>query len=249
MQTQIEYWENIYYKGEKLNYQISTRGRVKNVNTQKLVTQYITNSGYYRVSIMISNTEHKNFSVHRLMGIAFIPIPKRYIKLGMDYDDLDINHKDGKKLHNDCYNLEWLTRRENTIDAILNGLCGYLGENSHLAKMDEKTARKCCEMLQDGKTTTEISEKLGISKKSAQHIKDGTTWRHIAKDYTFKRIGKAIPNTMSEEDIHEMCKMIATRKYIDKEIAAKFGVSREYVRDIRNGKRRRNISSLYFTID
>lgn len=247
MKTEIEYWKYIYYNGEKTNYWISTKGRVINHKTEKFIKPFISNSGYYRVRIRLNDHSEKKFSIHRLVAIAFIPLPKKYLNLGMDYKDLVPNHKDGNKLHNDCYNLEWMTNKENTIDAVLTGLCGYIGENSHLAKMNKKTAIKCCEMLSKGMRSGDIANQLGITKKSVLHIKNRECWKSISKDYEFPKLGLAIPYTIPDDDIHEICKMIVSKKYIDKEIALKFNVSREYIRDIRNGKRKTKISNLYFT--
>lgn len=55
--------------------------------------------------------------VHRLKGIAFIPLPK-----GQTLKSLTINHKDGDKMNNHVDNLEWVTYNENIVHAFENGM-------------------------------------------------------------------------------------------------------------------------------
>lgn len=238
-------FKRIIIDGEKTNYEINRKGEVRNITTQHILSPFLSSTGYWRVNLRIHG-KAKKFFVHRLLAMTFIKIPKRHLKNGLGFDDLVPNHKDGIKTHNTVSNLEWTTIQENTQHAFRTGLANTsIGENSHLAKMDEKTALKCCKLLAKGKTTTEIAEKLGVSKKSVQHIKSGECWRHISRKFEFPKLGKAIPNTMKEKDIHAICKLLEEKKYTDREIANKFSVSREYVRDIRNHKRRNNISVHY----
>ena len=59
------------------------------------------------------NKEHKLAYVHRLVAEAFVPNPNR---------KKEVNHIDDNKQNNAASNLEWATRRENTIHAYANGL-------------------------------------------------------------------------------------------------------------------------------
>ncbi len=56
-------------------------------------------------------TLNKSYKVHRLVCYAFNPIEGKN-KLS-DYDDLQVNHKDGNTFNNDANNLEWVTNSEN----------------------------------------------------------------------------------------------------------------------------------------
>ena len=64
----------------------------------------------------------KTLTIHRLVARAFIPIPERLLKLGLSYDDLEVNHKDGDPSHNCVTNLEWCTKEENMRHAVDTGL-------------------------------------------------------------------------------------------------------------------------------
>lgn len=84
------------------NYSVSNFGNVKNNNTNKLFRLNAKN-GYQNVTL-INNLGKKNFRVHRLVALAFIPNPE---------NKPEVNHLDKNKLNNNINNLEWNTRLEN----------------------------------------------------------------------------------------------------------------------------------------
>lgn len=243
--SKSEKWVQIIMDGKEWPYEISSKGRVRHLKKGNIITPDLSNSGYQRVRLY-DKSDKKKYSVHRLVAIHFIPIPKKYLKLGLGFDDLVPDHKDCIKTHNVKSNLQWKTPKENTIIAYEKGLLdGYVGENSHLAKMTNETAIKCCKLLAKGEKTGDIAKKLNVSKKSVQHIKNRETWTHLSKDFVFPKLIKSKPFTINEKDIHKICKMISEKKYSDSEIARKFGVTREYVRDVRLRKLRKDISKDY----
>lgn len=92
------------------NYQISNLGNVKNKKTNKLLTPYINSSGYYGVQLC-KNGKHKNFIIHRLIAIAFIPNPNNYPV---------IDHKDKNLLNNSLNNLRWVSISQNSYNKKVN---------------------------------------------------------------------------------------------------------------------------------
>jgi hypothetical protein len=67
-----------------------------------------TNSGYLAV-VLRKNNKSKMFLVHRLIAETFID---------NTYNKSYVNHKDGNRLNNCVYNLEWCTASENSQDAV-----------------------------------------------------------------------------------------------------------------------------------
>jgi hypothetical protein len=83
------------------NYEISTYGCVRNIKTQKILAGSLTQKGRYkRVTIGYM----KQYRVHRLVALAFIPNPNNYP---------DVHHKDKNTSHNHKDNLEWILNPDN----------------------------------------------------------------------------------------------------------------------------------------
>lgn len=92
------------------NYIISSCGRIMNINTKRLLKQYIDNAGGYYCVNLWKNNQGKTIRVHPLVYSHF-------------YNDFDlknyvINHKDGNKLNNNKDNLEKITYSENNLHAV-----------------------------------------------------------------------------------------------------------------------------------
>lgn len=73
--------------------------------TNKILKQDTSRKGYCSVCISINGLFKKAFAVHRLVALTFIPNPLNLPQ---------INHKDGNKLNNNDWNLEWSTAVYNT---------------------------------------------------------------------------------------------------------------------------------------
>ena len=99
-----EIWKDI--EGYEGLYQISSLGRVRSFtkkNNGKILKFTKTNSGYYQICLH-KNKELKNFYIHRLVAIHFIPNPD---------NKLCVDHIDTNKLNNCVSNLKWVTHKEN----------------------------------------------------------------------------------------------------------------------------------------
>lgn len=245
LSKKTEKWKNIKINGKKTGYKISNFGNVFSPKKNRIIVSEDLNGIYAQIYLVFEGKDY-NFQVHRLVAMYFCKIPKRHLKNGLTFDDLVVNHKNGLKKCNASFNLEWVTSKENTDHAWKNGLCDDIrGENAHLAKITEEQAIQICELIMKKKTNKEISEKLGITPKTIQHIRSGECWKHIVCKYKFPKLGKAKPFQMSDDTIHQICKKLELKTLSDPEIAKEFGVSREFVRDIRLKKRRTKISQFY----
>lgn len=240
-----EKWKRIKIDGEKTNYKISNLARVMNCELGKIYEYDTVRNTYTRVSIKHNGVEIR-MALHRLVAMYFCKIPKRHRKKGLTFDDLVVNHKNGLKNCNASFNLEWVTSTENTDHAWKTGLCDDIrGEKAHLAKITEDIAIKICELIMKKKSNKEICDKLGVSNKTVQHIRSGECWKHVVSKYKFPKLGKAKPFQITDDIIHQICKKLELKTLSDPEIAKEFGVSREFVRDIRLKKRRTKISQFY----
>lgn len=94
------------------SYSVNEYGVVLNTTTKVVKKATIGKNGYKYVTLYNKGFTQKLY-VHRLLGIYFIPNPKR---------KRTINHKNGNKLDNCLSNLEWATDKENLTHALQTGL-------------------------------------------------------------------------------------------------------------------------------
>jgi hypothetical protein len=94
-----EIWKSIR---EYPNYKVSNFGRIKN-ESGRFLKPKSKKGGYRQVSLCKSGIV-KDFQVHRLVAIAFIPNPMNLS---------DVNHKDENPANNRVENLEWCTHKYN----------------------------------------------------------------------------------------------------------------------------------------
>lgn len=126
-------------------YEVSNAGRVKSVYRYKRILKpMISNTGYERVDLF-KNKVREQFSVHRLVAMAFIQNP---------YNKPYVNHKDENKLNNSADNLEWVTHVEN---------CRYGTAIERRTKHFDYSKRKI----------NNVGQIEACSKPIAQYTKDG----------------------------------------------------------------------------
>ena len=101
----MEIWKTI---AEAPNYEISTKGNVRNkISKRMLKPQAFGATGYKQVSLKIKETnKFQKRYIHRLVAQTFIDNPE---------NKREVNHINGDKLDNRLSNLEWVTSSENQI--------------------------------------------------------------------------------------------------------------------------------------
>lgn len=223
-------WKPVYINGIETNYIISNTGILKNKTTNYVLKWTINEDGYLKTTIKVNGKSFK-VSAHRLVAISFIPNPE---------NKPEVNHKDGIKSNNFDYNLEWVTSKENTAHAIRMGLkwfnFGQKGENNLTSKYTEKQIRSACELLTNPMNRPITIEQItGVNRMTLYNIRMGNVWNEIASEYEFPdinyRIGENnVKNIYTESQIHEVCKLLESMKYID-ELSTKLNMS---LKDIQN---------------
>jgi len=108
MKNNTEWKPVVGYEGL---YEVSNKGEIKSVKTQKLLKPRLS-TGYAMVALW-NNGVRKDLKIHRLVAIAFI---------GNPLNKPQVNHIDCIKLNNNVNNLEWVTNSENIKHAYKNGL-------------------------------------------------------------------------------------------------------------------------------
>lgn len=94
------------------NYLINKNGDIinKKYNNRKIKT-FINENGYLTADLYYESKNKKQFQLHRLIAKLFLENSDKY------YNDNNyvVNHKDKNKQNNSIENLEWITKKENTI--------------------------------------------------------------------------------------------------------------------------------------
>lgn len=93
------------------NYQISNKGRVWNVRTQRMLKPSQKENGYYQINLVAINGKRKKEYIHRLIALTFIDNPNNYT---------EVNHIDRDKGNNVLENLEWCDRKHNMRNTSAN---------------------------------------------------------------------------------------------------------------------------------
>ena len=90
------------------NYQISSWGRIKRIDTGKILKPETHDKGYLRVDLYNDVGKKIHMKIHRLVAVAFV---------GNPFNKPHINHIDGNNQNNSYTNLEWVTDDENKAKA------------------------------------------------------------------------------------------------------------------------------------
>ena len=160
-----EIWKDC--KGYEGRYQVSNKGRVWSVVSQKYLKLWIVSSGYMQVKLICKNGKRKNELIHRLVALAFIDNPT-----GLP----QVNHIDENKQNNCVENLEWCTAKYNS------------NYGTHIERVSKPQMKKvyCVELDKTYESAKYAAEELGLHKENIQACCRGITktcgkyhWRYV----------------------------------------------------------------------
>jgi hypothetical protein len=133
--NEIEIWRTIR---DYPNYSVSTFGRVRNDNTNKILKNQNSNAGYKSVTLC-KNGKVKKVQIHRLVAHAFISNP---------HNKPCVDHIDNSKGNNRIDNLRWATISENGMN------CKIPNTNTSGTKgvwWDKERKKWCAEIMRNNK--------------------------------------------------------------------------------------------------
>ena len=134
-------------------YKVSNLGNVLSVKRNKLLKPGKENNGYLKV-ILRKNGKNKNYYVHRLVALSFLPNPLNY---------KEINHISEDKTDNRVENLEWCDHRYNINYG--TGIQRML-QHSNWKKANEKTSKAVLCFTKQGKLIAEYSSSNEASRQT-----------------------------------------------------------------------------------
>jgi len=153
-------------------YTIYSDGRIwSSKGKGKWLKSYLQNRGYSFVRLRINN-EYKTFYLHRLILSLFNPID--------GWEDLQVNHLNGKKSDCKLENLEWCTGKENMQHA-LNVIKTFItGEKVWNSKLKKKNIQEIKDAYAQGNVTHKmLAEKYGCSRQNIGNIINNKHWQQI----------------------------------------------------------------------
>ncbi len=147
-------------------YDVSDTGEVRSnlrTVTPRPLSQKHTPYSYCMVNLRCSG-KTKQFFVHRLVAMAFIPNPE---------NKRIVNHKDSDPNNNRVENLEWVTHKENTRHAMGKGRINS-GEDHPMAKLSNEAVEKIKSLLATNNYTLGyIAKEFGVTRTQISHIRRG----------------------------------------------------------------------------
>ena len=128
-------------------------------------------TGVYAMVTLCKNGKTKAIAIHRLVASAFVPNPE---------NKPEVNHKDADKRNNQADNLEWVTKSEQALHAILLGRWpDNKGSSNGQSKLDEVKVSMIKKRLLLGHRISQIARDVGVHEGTIYSIRDGRTWRHV----------------------------------------------------------------------
>ena len=168
----MEIWKDI--KGYENKYRVSSYGRVKNIKTGYVFKERLTFDGYVKATLL-KNSIAKDYRVHRLVAIMFIP--------NKDLSKTTVNHKDCNKRNNKVNNLEWFDRHEQLKHAYANNrkprLAGTLNPNSKLSADDVRYIRKSYKRNCTEFGSVSLGRKFNVDNSIINKVVRGISYKNV----------------------------------------------------------------------
>ena len=163
-----EEWKDIV---EAPLYRISSKGRIMNKQTKRLLKPDILQTGYAYVNLYINKKQNKRM-IHTLVYKTF-------------YDDkledsYVINHKDGNKLNNEYTNLEKITRTENNLHAVYEIQSNKSNKPVNQYTLDGVYVATYPSAAEAKRITG--ASKISKAARGEQHSSGGFIWKYVEDD-------------------------------------------------------------------
>lgn len=234
-----EVWKKI--KEFDGNYEVSNLGRIRSIDRiigKKLflgkIIKQSNNRGYKMVSLYKNSKSHGRL-VHRLVALAFIENPNNHP---------DVNHKDLNKENNQLDNLEWVSEKQNTQHAIINGAMDFIfGEKNFKSILTaDQIKRIRSEYWQTLLSTTDLALKYKVSKPCMVSIINNNNWYDANYQKFLDNKGKRAYRNIGSKN--GACKLTELEVYSIRQrhnrgegvnsLALEYGVSRSGIQKIVN---------------
>lgn len=148
---------------------VSGKNKILRVKGETILKPCLAGKGY--LSVTLSNNFEKHFYIHKLVANHF----------KVNNSNLpEINHKDGNKLNNNDWNLEFCTSSQNRQHAWDNNLRIFSFKNHAKAKLSYDIAEEIRKDYQTGNfTQRKLAAKYGIVVSGINQIIKNKNWTNV----------------------------------------------------------------------
>ena len=130
---------------------------------EQVLKPFMDRDGYLTIRLC-KYGKHKAFFVHRLVAIAFIPIPEHLKHIPIER--LEVNHKDEDKTNNCVWNLEWCDSKYNRNYGTRNKRMSEAKTNGKTSKPVLQLDKDTGEIIREWPSTMEVQRQLGFAQES-----------------------------------------------------------------------------------
>lgn len=220
----------LYRRLRYINFEVRAPNRNERIINGTTLRRFADTEIFVSNDGLVYNSQKRDFYKYSMH-------PKGYVQVSLDLvhrlvyavwngeliSGYHVHHKDGNPWNNRATNLQQLTPEEHS--KIPNSLNIY----------SIQQIKELCEDMQNGMSPIEASRKAGVRDSLGASIRCGSAWQHIAKDYTFPQdVIFARPGILSPKDAEEIVELFKDGVLTSREIAEKYGVTRDSIQDIRN---------------
>ena len=217
------------------NYGTTKDGRVFRLSTGKEMKRYPSGRSKYLAFRACHKNKATTEFVHVAVADSWIPNPNNHSQ---------VNHKDGNKINNDVTNLEWVSPAQNQWHAHETGLKSS-GEDLYNSNCSNDQVHIICQLLEDGWTVKDISNRMEVNKDTVRKIRDGSCYFSIRVLYNIDHTYRA---DFSESTVRWVCNQILKGRSDTQvsKLSTNSSLKTIDVKRIRHKIRYRNISDEYF---
>ena len=164
----MEIWKKVKHYGIEYDYEISSKGRLRNMKGYIMKPMIWKNYYMYK---LCKNGSYVRELAHRLTAMMFI-------ECSNNFKDMQVNHINGDKHDNRIENLEWVTPRENIEHASNTGLHNGIAYQKVIAYKEDK-------VYGEYESINKASKGTGVNVGNISQILSGKIQQ--SKGFTFER--------------------------------------------------------------
>lgn len=160
--------EFVKSKSHPTLFEVSQNGKVRSIRSGKVLKQHTNRKGYKTIATYPNGAKSKAICVrvHRLVAECFCENPN---------NKKIVHHIDNCKGNNNASNLEWVTNKENTVRALMDGL--LVGP-----KLSEDDVRVIRDVYIKGDSRLgghSLARRFGVAPKTIRSVVNGSTWSYV----------------------------------------------------------------------